>query len=560
MTVSRQLKVTLALGLVLIMSLAACARPAVAPTPTPTPTPTLTPTPTPTPTGPYGELKIALTTFGGEGFYPPITNQTTCQTVNGGLFDYLVRSGGGSDLTPGIADKWELAPDGLSWVFYIHKGIKFHNGEDLTAEDVKFSLDRYMAKEAIYADLRLMIQRVDIVDDYTVRVYTLGAQPYLPQTVLDAYSPSQGIVVPKDYIEKNGIDYFQYHPVGSGPFRFVRNVPGDMVEYEALDKHWRQVPAFKKLTIILIPEETTQVALLKTGAVDVIDVGLESAFELEAAGFRTLRTQNQPISVFFHGAYLPEAAKMPIADIRVRQALSLAINRDELNSTFFRGKAAPPVAGYMPLSATEVDISYWSSYAAKVYRYDLEEAKRLLKEAGYPQGFSIKLWSYVRQGAPYIPRLSEVIQGYWLKAGVKAEIVPTDDGTFARMRSGGVDRAPVPALVGTASMNGGADHPVSPKRLRTGWDTKGSYNFLKGAEFSPEVDRLIAISYSEMDTSKRSKAIADAYQLVTDSFTAVGLGLVPALIAIGPRVDISLPKPPVGGVSQYAEYAKHGNP
>ena len=473
------------------------------------------------------------------------------------MFDFLVRSGGGQDLAPGIADKWELAPDGLSWFFFIHKGIKFHNGEDLTAEDVKFSLDGYLSEKAIYADLRLMVDRVDIVDDYTVRVYTKGVQPFLPRTVLNDYSPNLGQVVPKDYIEKNGVEYFQRHPVGSGPFRFVRYVPGDMVEYEALDKHWRQVPAFKKLSVILIPEETTRVAMLKTGTLDAVDIDLESAFDLEPAGFRIVTLGVYPVHVFLHGAYLPQAAGMPIADIRVRQALSLAINRDEIQSSFFRGKAAPAGPPFLAASAADVDFSYWLKYSADVWRYDPEEARRLLKEAGYPQGFSIKFWSFTQDGVPYAPKLVEIIQGYWARIGVKAEIVPTDYGTFRASRVGGAGRTPVPALIGQASVVGINEMPVAGKSLRIGFAATGSYNFLVGAAFLTEVTALIDASFSETDAKKRADILAKVIKIGTDSYTALTLAAAPALVALGPQIDIDLPKPPVSSIAGHAEFAKH---
>ena len=127
-------------------------------------------------------------------------------------FDHVLGSSAfaGAEIhcAPEVVEKWELTPDGSSWIYHIHKGIKFHNGEDLKADDVKFSLDLYCSEDANYSDLRNAIERVEIVDDYTVRVYTNGPQPFLPQ-MSSWYPPAERMVTPKDYIEQNGMDYFK---------------------------------------------------------------------------------------------------------------------------------------------------------------------------------------------------------------------------------------------------------------------------------------------------------------------------------------------------------------
>ena len=553
MRVWQLVKVILALGLVIALSLAGCARPAPVPTPTPTPTtPTPTPTPAPTPTqaGPYERLKVALFTLGNEKFDPIAESATTALQNLSPIFDILL-SGEGAKITPGVAERWELAPDGLSWVFYIRKGIKFHNGEQLTADDVAFTINRYASQTAIQSDTRTMVERVEKVDDYTVRVYTKGPQPFYPH-IIAPFARGQGLIQPKDYFEQYGIEYVSRHPVGSGPFKFVRYVPGDMIEYEALDKHWRQVCGFKKLTLIKIPEESTRIAMLKTGEVDAIEVSPESSVEVELAGFRTSAMTAEQATILLAGNYQPEAASMPTSDIRVRQALSLAINKSEIIESLFYGKALP--VGPFPVHAVsaDIDIPYWMDYAAKAYRYDPEEAKSLLKETRWPDGFTIRLWAVNYPGAPYMPRLAEVVQAYWARIGVKAEIVTVDYSVYLAYR----DTFKTPQWIGAAFTFATSPNPAVPERMVTAFRSTGHTHLFGKA--MPEVDSMIDSALTEMDPIKRKEIEDRLIKIITDSYVSLMIARVPSWIATGPRVDFDFPPPPSASpFGYYLDTAKH---
>ncbi|MBI4304091.1 MAG: ABC transporter substrate-binding protein [Chloroflexi bacterium] len=555
------IKLIAVLTLVATLILTACAAPSPAPTPspapapapapipTPTPAPAPAPTPVPTTTKPTGELRLAVVTFGEEKMYTVLASFSTVYMMTKPMFDSVLRIDKG-EAVPGIAERWEVSPDGLSYTFHIRKGIKFHNGEDLTGEDVKWSFEQHAGKDAFYSDFRNAVDRIELVDNYTVRVYTKGTQPFLPYVIVDAYSPMEGQVFPKDYIEAKGIPYFERYPVGSGPFKFVRHVAGDLVEYEALDQHWRRTPEFKKLTSVLVPEENTRIAMLKTGAVDIIDIGLDSVPELEAAGLRTAGMEKMIPMLFLNGAYQPEAAKLPLGDIRVRKALSLAINREEINKNFFSGKASFPGPSSLWEGVADIDAPYWMDYAAKTWRYDPEEAKRLLKEAGYPNGFSLEYWSLPISGAPFMPKLNELIVSYWLKIGVKATIVPTDEGGYKKVRN----ILTSPRLIGHASMYRTTARPTGGELLHSRFHSGGTWSAL-GKAF-PEVDTLIDKYLGEVDPVKRKEMLAKVIKTTTDTYTVLGIGDVPAMAALGPRVDMDFPSW-ARGTPQFIEYAKH---
>ncbi len=536
--------------------LAGCAQPATTTPTSPATTtatstvkPTTTP-PTSAPKGPYGDLRVAIASFGEERMDPTKVSYTVTGNLHAPMYDFLISLDREGKLAPGIAEKWEMAPDGLSWTYYIRKGVKFHNGEELTAADVKYSFDRYNSPDSFYPDLKNMTERVEVVDDYTVKVITKGTQPWY-EYFTATYSKGQGMVQPKDYIESNGADYFERHPVGTGPFKYANRVPGDMVEYQAVDSHWRIVPAFKRLMMILMPEETTRIASLKTGAVDVVDVSLEGAADIEAAGLRSAAMDVFTPMVILHGAYTAQGAGKPTADVRVRQALSLAINRDEIRKSFFYGKAGPATPPFLWEGSPGIDGKSWMDYAAKAYRYDLDEAKKLLKEAGYADGFSIKIWGAAIRGAPYLPKLAEVIAGYWGNIGVKTEIVPIDWGTLTSMRS-----KPAPELIGNASMFRYDTGPNTAKNLIAGFSGKTRmYALLDTA--NPRMEDLLNGILTGTDLEKRKEMLKEAVQIAFDSYTSLMLAQAPMMAGLGPKVDIDFPPKAALAIGLFAEIAKH---
>ncbi|MBI4304086.1 MAG: ABC transporter substrate-binding protein, partial [Chloroflexi bacterium] len=507
------------------------------------------PAPAPTPAGPSGELRVALFSLGRERFDPIVAGSTDALQILSPLYDLLLRGEAGK-IQPGIAEKWELGPDGKSWVFYIRKGVKFHNGEDLTADDVVFTLGRYISDRAELPDTRRALERVEKVDDYTVRAFTRGQQPFYPYIVAP-FARALGFVQPKDYIEQRGVEYFERRPIGSGSFKFVRFVIGDVIEYEAFDTHWRQVPGFKKLTVLKIPEESTRLAMLKTGQVDLADVSTEASLELETAGFRVQPTIAEQAAVLLPGTYQPEGAKFPTSDLRVRQALSLAINREEIRKSLFYGKALP--VGPFPVHAVsaDIDIPFWMDYAEKIFRYDPEEAKKLLKEAGYPNGFTMKLWQINWPGAAYMPKLAEVIQGYWGKIGVKAEIGTVDMTVYPTNRN----TLKVPEWIGSGFTMATSANPAVPERINSHFHST-THTPLFGKAM-PEVDKMIESAFTELDTAKRKEIEDKLIKTIADSYVALMIARVPTLYALGARVDIAFPPPPTAApIGYYLDIAK----
>lgn len=509
--------------------------------------------PATTPTGPYGELKVAYSTLNSESFYPP----TAVPANNGMLVSPMVESllqSDGSKLAPMIAEKWEVSPDGLSWTYYVRKGVKFQNGDDLTAADVKFSLDAFASGSAYNKELRDAVERTEIVDNYTVRVYSKGTRPFLPYLTgfMDMYL---GMVLPKAYIEQIGVEKFQRGPIGSGPWKFSKWVPGDMVQYEAVTNHWRKTPAFKTLSLYKIPQASTRVAMLKTGQVDVTDVAVEDAVDLESKGFKTATLGMSQAMVLLYGNYDPRSAGMPTADLRVRQALSLAINRDEINKNFFLGKGSSVTPPFIWQGSSDVDYASMVTYGASMYRYDLTEAKRLLKDAGYANGFKIKLWTYPMSDASYLPDLAAIVQGYWTAIGVKAEIFTTEWAVFLPTLSRvGPSGPPADELVGQAGTMA-----ASPKFIYL--SAPPAY-FVKGGTLQltypgiPELEKLITSATTEIDSKKRAEMVGQIVRRTAETYAYLPIARAPWIAALGSGVDIEFNNP-TSAISFYLERAQH---
>jgi hypothetical protein len=167
---------------------------------------------------------------------------------------------------PSLAESWSESPDGLVYEFKLRRGLKFHNGDPITAEDVKFSFERY--KGASAKDMQARVQQVEVVDPLIVRFHLKEAWPDF-LTFYGTTATAAGLVVPKKYLTQVGEEGFRKHPIGAGPYKFVSHTPGVEVVLEAYTGYWRKVPFIKRVVMKSVPEGTTRVAMLKKGEADI---------------------------------------------------------------------------------------------------------------------------------------------------------------------------------------------------------------------------------------------------------------------------------------------------
>ena len=286
------------------------------------------------------ELTVALSSFSTETLDPALGGHIVKYYLSM-IFDYLVGStlDGQPSPTGGIATRWENSPDYKRWTFHLRKGVKFHNGDDLTSEDVKFSLQRATGKRSTtgYAGpLRTLIQDIETPAPDRVVIVTKEPTLIIP-TYLSRALSTEGMVLPKKYIEANGDDAFARKPVGSGPYRFVEQVTGSHIKLAAVDNHWRiGTPKYKTMMFRLVSEETTRIALLRRGEADVADVSRERVTELERESFPVhFRREEAILSMWW--VFAPEGWPPPAKDKRVREAMNIAVDRNEIAQAIFAG-------------------------------------------------------------------------------------------------------------------------------------------------------------------------------------------------------------------------------
>ncbi len=391
------------------------------------------------------DLTVALSSFSTETLDPVLGGHIVKYYLSL-IFDYLVGTtpDGEPSQTGGLAAKWENSPDYKRWTFHLRKGVKFHNGDDVTSEDVKFSLQRATGKRSTtgYAGpLRTLIQ--DIETPAPDRVVIVVKEPTLIiATYLSRALSTEGMVLPKKYIEANGDDVFARKPVGSGPYKFVEQVTGSHIKLTAVDNHWRiGPPKYKSVLFRLVPEETTRIAFLRRGEVDVADVSRERVKELEKEGFPVhFRKEEAILSMWW--VFTPDGWPAPMKDKRVREAMNLAVDRNEIAQSIFAGRAEP-AAIPMGLSWAFKDIGLKVT-PEMTYAYDPARAKKLLADAGVGGGFPLDVYAFQLPGLPEGKAFAEAVAGYWEKIGIKTKLIPVDYPAFRKLW---VDRK-VPGSVG----------------------------------------------------------------------------------------------------------------
>ena len=382
---------------------------------------------------PEGQLVLGLTSYGNE---VPIPWQEIAFAKNYGRFiwDYLIGTTDDAQLSTetGLAEEWTMAEDGLSWNFKLRQGVPFQNGEEFIAEDIKFALDQTMVIPEAPASYKNQLlccvteNGIDLVNDYEFNVRMDKPQIFLDWDLTDAQG-NLGVPVDKSHYDAVGEDEYARNPIHTGVYQWTDHLKGDFIEMTYWGEHWREgVPLWESVLIKTIPEESTRIAALKAGEVDVINLSRERVTEIEEAGFRVYPRPGQAvIGFYFHQMW----EDVPWSDIRVRKAMNIAINRDEMVEFIFAGRGSPGIVYPMPLSG-EV-YGGWDRWGPKKdpYPYDPDGARALLEEAGYGDGFSITMHSYPRPDAPEGPRMVEAMAGYFEAIGIDVTIQPIDSAT-----------------------------------------------------------------------------------------------------------------------------------
>ena len=329
------------------------------------------------------------------------------------IHDALVKPMPGNAMTPCLAESWTVSADQRTYEFKLREGLKFHNGDPFTAEDVKFSFHRAKGSKVLHDKVRDIV----IVDPYRVRFQLREAWPDF-MTFYGTLVSGASWVVPKKYVERVGDDGFKKAPVGLGPYKFVSHQPGIELVMEANESYWRKMPSVKRLVFKSVPEATTRVAMLKRGEVDIAYL-LDTPAALELKRDPNIKLAfSGAIGIHFLDFFDQWDPKSPWHDRRVRLAANYAIDRQSLNEAENLGASR--------LTGAMVPRKFEFALPLEPYPYDPVRAKQLLAEAGYPTGFDAgDLYPY----PPYFS-MGEAVASNLAAVGIKTRLLTMERATF----------------------------------------------------------------------------------------------------------------------------------
>ena len=403
------------------------------------------------------------------------------------MFDALVDVTGTEFLAlkPMLAERWEN-PNPTTWRFHLRRGVRFHNGDPFTAEDVKLTIDLALANKGSTQNSYLgPTESVRVIDPYTVELVTKTPFPPLLSNI------SRLHIVPRAY-EKIGPDLFgTKQPIGTGPYRFVEWQRGQHIVLEANPDYWGGAPTPRRLMFRFIADPSTRAAELKAGGVDIITGPPVAQLKELATGDTTIVTV-PAVRVI---AYPINTLQKPLGDVRVRRALNLAVDRETIVKTLLQGYGKPTGQPFIP---------GWLGYDPEVkpFPYDPAQARKLLAESGNPSGFEVT-WN-ISTGVFLADReIAEAASAMLGQVGVRVRLVPTE-------------RAKIQKDLQAATFDGitaGQWGTTAESDVMAKW-------FFRPKIFTPELDgklnQLVAAGSSEVDRTKRGKIWSELSRFAHD--------------------------------------------
>jgi peptide/nickel transport system substrate-binding protein len=402
------------------------------------------------------------------------------------LHDSLVKAMPGQPAAPSLAKSWSVSNDGLVYEFVLRDGLKFHNGDALTAEDVKFSYERY--RGAANKALKDRVASVEAADPK--RVLFKLKQPWPDFMTFYASATAASWVVPKKYLEQVGDEGFKKAPVGAGPYKFVAFTPGLELTMDAFEHYWRKVPNVKRLVFKGIPDETTRLAALKRGEIDIAySIRGELAEDLQRTKGLTLKPTviQGPFWLYFADQWDP---KSPWHDQRVRLAAALAIDRETINQAL--------TLGHSKITGSIIPYTFDHYWQPPAPIYDPIKAKKLLAEAGHADGFDAGDYycdvSYSNVAEAVLNNLQAI--------GIRMKLRPLERAAFFKGYS---EKAFKNIIMGASGAFGNTATRLEGFVVKGGTYVYGNY---------PDLDDLFQQQAVELDNQKREAILHKMQQIV----------------------------------------------
>jgi peptide/nickel transport system substrate-binding protein len=427
------------------------------------------------------------------------------------LHDGMVKPMPGQPLAPSLAESFSAAEDGLTYDFVVRRGATFHNGDPVTAEDVQFSFERY--RGASHDLIKNRVAAVETPDPQHVR-FKLKA-PWPDFLTFYATATGAGWIVPKKYVEQVGDDGFKKAPIGAGPYKFVSFTPGVELVLEAFGGYWRKTPSVERLVFKSIPEETTRLAALQRGEVDIVySIRGELAEELQRTPGLTLKPvlSPAPFWIYFADQWDP---KSPWHDEQVRRAASFALDRQAINDAI--------TLGYSKISGSIIPYSFDFFWQPPIPTFDLDKAKQLLTEAGHPNGFDGGEFycdsSYSNVGEAVLDNLQA--------AGIRLKLRPIERAAFVEAYS---NKKLKNLILGGSGAFGNAATRLEAFVVKGGAYVYGSY---------PDIDELYQQQAAELDHKKRAVILDKMQQILSERTIYAPIWQLGFINGVGPRVGES---------------------
>jgi peptide/nickel transport system substrate-binding protein len=427
-----------------------------------------------------------------------------------GLHDALVKPMPGKAMAPSLAESWTVSADGLTYEFVLRKGVRFHNGDLLTADDVKFSFERY--RGASVKMLRDKVRQVQAVDAQRVRFHL--REPW-PDFLVFYATPATGAawIVPAKYVEKVGDEGFKKAPVGAGPYRFVSFTPGVELVLEAWEQYWRKTPSVKRLVLKTVADETTRLAMLKRGEVDIAYAfrGVTAEAVRRTPGLTLKASDSHGLHWFlFSEQWDPKSLW---ADRRVRLAVNHAIDRDAINQSL--------LLGFARMTGGIIPHGFEYELPIPPYAYDPAKAQQLLTEAGHPTGFDA---GEIATDANFT-EIAESAANYLVAAGIRTRVRSYE-------RAAHLSQLREKKFRGIVYLSSGA-YGSTATRLDAfvaagGLFTYGTY---------PDIEGLIREQAVERDPKRREATLHRIQQLMHERVMFAPIWGLAVLNAYGPRVS-----------------------
>ena len=455
-----------------------------------------------------------------------------------------------AQMVPGVAESWEVSPDGKTWILTLRRGIKFHNGEEATIDDALFSAEHAWGQDALENALSpgitgqaSLTEKIEPISPRAIAVTHTQSLSFFPFRYLSDMSGSfTGVLMPKAYYESGGPEgdvaarrrAFSDAPIGAGPFSVVDIKPNEQILVERFDDYYyhpengldenRRV-RFQTLDLRLVPEPAIRVAALRAGEADIAEVNLAVAKQVEDGGGRIVYTR-EGVYIFniAMGCWKPEH---PCHHKEVRHAFDYALDKEAIMNGLYGGPPTATVAGYGRVGVSSLGYEP----GLDPFPFDPEKARQLLAEAGYPNGEGFppfKLWTYPAGEAPFMPELAQLMSDMWREHLNVESTVEVSDG--ARTRE----------LWWGREIDG--DWHVRPNEIE--WDGGGGASVLYGQPENrvrltedPEVIKVVHDALAVVDPAKRHEAYNKMWTRIREEHYMSSLGILNLPWGVGPRIS-----------------------